>query len=28
VLAEHRLLDARGLPSVAPYDSLLGRETS
>ena len=28
VLAEHRLLEERGLPSVAGYDSLLGRETS
>ena len=28
VLAEHRLLDARGLPSVAQYDTLLNEQTS
>jgi hypothetical protein len=28
VLAEHRLLDARGLPSVAHYDTLLNEQTS
>lgn len=28
VLTERRLLDARGLPSVDQYDTLLGRETS
>jgi hypothetical protein len=28
VLAEHRLLDARALPSVAPYDALLREQSS